>query len=349
MKIQFQLLIGIGLLALAACVENNPQYSKSTEASPGEVNVYSHRHYKTDELLFSQFEQATGIKVNVVKAKADQLIERLKAEGDNSPADLLITADIGRLTRAKEDGLLQPITTTATLSGVPASLQDPDQQWVALTKRARVIVYHKDHVNTSDLPDYETLAEPAYQGRIITRSSSNIYNQSWIASMIAANGLEQTEAWAKGLVANFARDPKGNDRAQMRAVAAGVADFAIVNTYYLGLLATGPEEDKQVAAQLKIHFPNQSGRGTHINVSGIGVTKSSKNQSNAEKLIAYLLSPTSQKMFAEANFEYPVLEGVPSSDLVRSWGEFKEDTVSLNQVGTLGAEALKLADRAGWK
>ncbi len=346
MKLHFQIIIGLALVSLAACVENS---SENSNVEAGEVNVYSHRHYESDKLLFEQFQQETGITVNVVKAKADQLIERLKAEGASSPADLLITADIGRLTRAKADGLLQPFSSTELLAPIPTALQDPDKQWVALTKRARVIVYHKDHVDPSKLPDYEDLALPAYQGRIITRSSSNIYNQSWIASMIAALGPEAAELWAKNLVANFAREPIGNDRAQMRAVAAGVADFAIVNTYYLGLLATGPEEDQAVAAQLKIHFPNQSGRGTHINVSGIGVTKSSKNQQNAEKLVAYLLSPAAQKIFAEANFEYPVLPQVPSSELVQSWGDFKEDSVSLNQIGQLGPEALKLADRANWK
>lgn len=347
MKIKYQFIIGIALVSLAACVENS---TKNTSTAAGEVNVYSHRHYEADELLFSQFEQETGIKINVVKAKADQLIERLKAEGDSSPADVLITADIGRLTRAKEDGVLKPFISPSLLTSIPASLKDPDLQWVALTKRARVIVYHKDRVkDASTLPDYEALADPAYKNRVITRSSSNIYNQSWIASMIAANGPEATEKWAQGLVSNFARDPIGNDRAQMRAVAAGVADFAIVNTYYLGLLATGPDEDKEVAAQLKIHFPNQSGRGAHINVSGVGITKSSKNQQNAEKLIEFLLSPAAQKIFAEANFEYPVLPEVPASELVQSWGTFKEDQVSLNTVGKLGPEALKLADRAGWK
>lgn len=352
MKIRTQLIIGAALLTVVACVENKSQTESATPAtpeSPGEVNVYSHRHYETDQQLFSQFEEKTGIKVNVVKAKADQLIERLKAEGESSPADLLVTVDIGRLTRAKEEGLLKPFHSSEVLASVPESLKDADRQWVALTKRARVIVYHKDRVDAESLPDYEELSDPRFKGRIITRSSSNIYNQSWIASMIAANGVEATEEWAKGLVQNFARDPKGNDRAQMRAVAAGVADFAIVNTYYLGLLATGPEEDQRVASQLKIHFPNQAGRGTHVNISGIGITKSSKNQKNAEKLVAYLLSQEAQKLYAEANFEYPVLPGVPSSELVQSWGEFKQDTVSLNRVGELGPEALKLADRAGWK
>ncbi len=353
MKIRYQLIIGVALVSLAACVENVRE-SSTAEATAskktGEVNVYSHRHYEADEKLFAQFEADTGIKVNVVKAKADQLIERLKAEGENSPADLLITADIGRLTRAKDDGLLQPFVSGEVLEPLPGNLKDPDGQWVALTKRALVIVYNKDKVeDVSSLPDYEQLADAGYKGRVITRSSTNIYNQSWIASMIAANGPEATEAWAKTLVGNFAREPKGNDRAQMRAVAAGVADFAVVNTYYLGLLATGPAEDKQVANQIKIHFPNQSNRGTHINVSGVGMTKSSKNQENAEKLVAFLLSPVAQKLFAEANFEYPVLPGIASSELVQSWGEFKEDTVSLNQVGQLGPDALKLADRAGWK
>ncbi|MEM6600987.1 MAG: Fe(3+) ABC transporter substrate-binding protein [Verrucomicrobiota bacterium] len=341
------------VLLMTACSQNDPATATletDAPASAGEVNVYSHRHYEADEKLFAQFEADTGIQVNVVKANADQLIERLKAEGENSPADLLITVDVGRLTRAMDDGLIQPFSSAGMLSAIPAHLKDPDLHWVALTKRARVIVYHKDKVeDLSTLPDYEQLADPAYQGRVITRSSTNIYNQSWIASMIAANGEEATEVWAKSLVGNFAREPEGNDRAQMRAVAAGVADFAVVNTYYLGLLVNGPAEDQQVASQLKIHFPNQSGRGTHVNVSGIGVTKSAKNQEHAEKLVEYLLSPAAQKVFAETNFEYPVLPGVASSELVESWGEFKADARSLNEVGKLGPDALKLADRAGWK
>jgi len=318
--------------------------------SVGEVNVYSHRHYEADQKLFDRFTESTGIRVNVVKAKADQLIERLKAEGEQSPADLLITVDVGRLTRAKEAGLLQALGDPGITQAVPAYLKDEDNQWVALTKRARVVVYHRDRVAEEALPaTYEDMVDPAYRGKILTRSSSNIYNQSWIASMIAAHGEEKTETWAKGLVENFARDPIGNDRAQMRAVAAGTADFAIVNTYYLGLLATGNEEDKAVADRLKIHFPNQDGRGTHINVSGIGLTASSPNPENARKLIAFLLSPESQEVFAQANFEYPVLSTVPAADLVQAWGEFKEDTRSLNEIGALGPAALKLADRAGWK
>ncbi|MEM6820470.1 MAG: Fe(3+) ABC transporter substrate-binding protein [Verrucomicrobiota bacterium] len=336
----FALIIFIAL-TLTGCVQK--------KSEPGEVNVYSHRHYDSDKILFEQFTEQTGIKVNVVKAKADQLIERLKKEGENSPADVLMTVDVGRLTRAKDASLLQAFPDTGMLDNLPKHLVDEDSQWVALTKRARVVVYHKDRVEADELPDYEDLSDPKYQGRIITRSSTNIYNQSLIASILVHNGAEATETWANGLVSNFARDPKGNDRAQMRALAAGVADFAIVNTYYLGLLFAGPEVDKEIAAQLKIHFPNQSGRGTHINVSGAGITKSAKNIENAQKLISFLLSPTAQKIFAEVNYEYPILEGVEASRLVKSWGDFKEDTVSLNSVGAKGAEALKLADRAGWK
>ncbi|MEM6886273.1 MAG: Fe(3+) ABC transporter substrate-binding protein [Verrucomicrobiota bacterium] len=352
MKISHIFFTSVVAAVLAACggnVQESSTAEATTSPTPGEVNIYSHRHYESDEKLFAQFEAETGIKVNVVKAKADQLIERLKAEGENSPADLLMTVDVGRLTRAKDAGLLQQFVSAEVLEPLPGYLKDPDGQWVALTKRARVIVYNKDKVKADELPDYEQLADAAYKDRVITRSSSNIYNQSWIASMIAANGEEATEAWAKSLVGNFAREPEGNDRGQMRAVAAGVADFAVVNTYYLGLLVNGPAEDQEVASRIKIHFPNQTGRGTHINVSGIGITKSSKNLENAEKLVAYLLSPAAQKIFAETNFEYPVLPGVASSELVQSWGEFKEDTRSLNEVGKLGPDALKLADRAGWK
>ena len=246
------------------------------QTSPGEVNVYSHRHYDTDKELFKKFEANTGIKVNVVKAKADQLIERLIAEAEHSPADLLLTTDIGRLYKAKSLNLLQACSSPILEQSISDNLRDVDNQWYALTKRARVIAYHQDRVKPEDLSTIEDLADPKWKGKILIRSSTNIYNQSLIASLIAHHGVEKTEAWAKGFVANFARNPKGSDRDQMRAVAAGEGDLAIVNTYYLGKLLAGDDADKAVASQIKIFFPNQKDRGTHINVSGVGLTRHAK-------------------------------------------------------------------------
>lgn len=336
---------------MVACGGKVEETAETTEPTPEsqEVNLYSHRHYDTDKELYKRFTEKTGIKVNVVKAKADQLIERLSVEGDESPADLLLTVDVGRLHKAKSMGLLQPVESEVLEANIPEHLHDSDHQWFSLTKRARVVVYNIDTVKPEELSTYEDLADPKWKGRILTRSSTNIYNQSLIASLIANNGEEATEAWAKGLVANFARNPKGNDRAQMRSVAAGEGDLAIVNTYYLGKLVDGDEADQEVAKKIAIFFPNQDGRGTHINVSGIGLTKSSKNKANAIKLMEFLSGEEAQKVFAQRNYEYPVKEGIASSELVAGWGEFKEDQLPLPQLGENGAAALQLADRAGWK
>ncbi|MEM9445521.1 MAG: Fe(3+) ABC transporter substrate-binding protein [Verrucomicrobiota bacterium] len=317
--------------------------------SAEEVNIYSHRHYDADKQLFEKFTETTGIKVNIVKAKADQLIERLLAEGEYSPADLLMTADIGRLHKARELKLLQAAESEYLKKNIPENLRDKDNQWFALTKRARVIAYHKDRVNPEDLSTIEALTDPKWKGKILIRSSTNIYNQSLIASMIAHHGVEKTEEWAKGFVANFARSPKGSDRDQMRAVVAGEGDLAIVNTYYLGILSNGDDKDKAVAEQIRIFFPNQGDRGTHVNVSGVGLTRYAKNKDNAIKLMDFLASAQAQSLFAQANFEYPVIDNIKSSELVESWGNFKEDTISLSQVGLYNEAAIKLSDRVGWE
>ena len=315
-----------------------------------QLNIYSHRHYDSDKILFKKFTDQTGIEINVVKGSADQLIQRLISEGENSPADILLTVDAGRLHRAKEAGLLQSIRSRTLYRNIPAALRDPDNQWFALTVRARVIVYSKDRVNPSDLSTYEDLAGTQWKGRIAVRSSSNIYNQSLMASLIEANGKRKALSWAKSVRKNMARAPRGSDRDQARAVAAGIADVAIMNTYYIGKLASSKDsKDHEVVKKVAIFFPNQKGRGTHINVSGAGVTKSAKNKENAIKFIEYLSSTEAQEIFGSVNFEYPVKIDNNKSELLNSWGSFNFDNMNLSILGMRNSEAVKLFDKAGWE
>lgn len=300
--------------------------------------------------MFKKFTDQTGIEINVVKGSADQLIQRLISEGENSPADILLTVDAGRLHRAKEAGLLQPIRSRTLYRNIPAALRDPDNQWFGLTVRARVIVYSKDRVSPSDLSTYEDLAGPQWKGRIAVRSSSNIYNQSLMASLIEANGKRKALSWAKSVRKNMARAPRGSDRDQARAVAAGIADVAIMNTYYIGKLASSKDsKDHEVVKKVGIFFPNQKGRGTHINVSGAGVTKSAKNKENAIKFIEYLSSAEAQEIFGSVNFEYPVKIDNNKSELLNSWGSFNFDNMNLSILGLRNSEAVKLFDKAGWE
>ena len=314
------------------------------------VNVYSHRHYDTDEALFRQFTGETGIEVRVVSASADELIARLEREGEASPADLLITVDAGRLHRAKERGLLQPVVSDELTAAVPEHLRDPDSQWFGLTTRARILAYARDRVDASELSTYEALHDPRWEGRVLVRSSENIYNISLMASMIAEHGVEASEAWARGVVANLARAPQGNDTDQLRDVAAGVGDVAIVNTYYVGrLLNADDAESRELGQAVGIHFPNQDDRGTHINVSGAGVTAHAPNAEHAIRLLEFLVSAEAQRAFAEANFEYPVREGVEWSSTLAEWGEFRADPLPLSRLGELNNEAVQAYDRAGWR
>ena len=300
--------------------------------------------------MFKKFTDQTGIEINVVKGSADQLIQRLISEGENSPADILLTVDAGRLHRAKEAGVLQSIRSRTLYRNIPAALRDPDNQWFGLTVRARVIVYSKDRVNPSDLSTYEDLAGPQWKGRIAVRSSSNIYNQSLMASLIEANGKRKALSWAKSVRKNMARAPRGSDRDQARAVAAGIADVAIMNTYYIGKLASSKDsKDHEVVKKVAIFFPNQKGRGTHINVSGAGVTKSAKNKENAIKFIEYLSSAEAQEIFGSVNFEYPVKIDNNKSELLNSWGSFNFDNMNLSILGMRNSEAVKLFDKAGWE
>lgn len=320
------------------------------EDAGGEINLYTGRHYETDQELYDRFTEETGIKINVIEGKDDELIARLKREGNASKADLLITADAGRLHRAKSQGLLQEVNSDVFEQNIPEKLRDIDNQWFGLTKRARVIVYNKETVRPEDIQTYEDLTNEQWKGKVLIRSSSNIYNQSLVASFIALEGEEAAKKWAQGIVNNMARDPKGGDRDQAKAIVAGEGDVAIMNTYYLGqMLNSEDAEEVKVAEQLGVIFPNQETTGTHINISGIGLTASSKNQENAIKFMEFLTQEEAQKRFAEANYEYPVKPGVEPSDLLTSWGEFKEQDISLTELGEYNETAIKIMNEVGWK
>lgn len=347
------------LLALAACggAEEGPEASAEAEgeatplvAGGGEVNVYSHRHYDTDQELFDRFEEETGITVNVVTASADELITRLEQEGAQSPADVLVTVDAGRLERAVGRDLLVPVTTPTLASHVPGMLHHPEGYWYGLTQRARIIAYARDRVDPSELSTYEDLADPKWEDRILIRSSSNIYNQSLLASIIAHNGLEDAANWARGIVVNMAREPQGGDRDQVKAVAAGVGDVAVVNTYYLGLLFNSDDPDERALQdQIGVFFPNQDGRGAHVNVSGAGVTAHAPNPDNAVRLLEFLTGEEAQRTYARANYEYPVNPEVEWSGTLREWGDFKVDTLNLSLLGEMNESAVRVFDRVGWR
>lgn len=314
------------------------------------VNVYSHRHYEPDEALFQRFTEMTGIDVRVVTASADELIARLEREGPASPADLLITVDAGRLHRAKERGLLQPVSSEVLEAAVPERLRDGEGHWFGLTMRARIVAYARDRVDPDELSTYEDLADERWRDRVVARTSENIYNISHLASIVAAHGAEEAEEWARGVVANFARPPQGNDTDQIRDVAAGVGDVALVNSYYVGrLLNADDEESQELARRVGLFFPNQEGRGTHINVSGAGVTAHAPNPHHALRLLEFLVGEEAQRTFAEANFEYPVREGTPWSPTLTEWGDFEADALDLERLGELNNEAVRIFDRVGWR
>ncbi|MEL7160225.1 MAG: Fe(3+) ABC transporter substrate-binding protein [Bacteroidota bacterium] len=324
--------------------------TNKTNAELQTVTLYTHRHYDVDKEIYADFQKETGIEVNVVKAGADELIQKMEVEGDQSPADLLLTVDAGRLVRAHDKGLLQPITSTAVTGTIPAHLRANDNSWVGLTKRARIIVYHPERVDAAKLSTYEALADPEWKGRVLIRSSGNIYNQSLLASIVAHAGEDQAKTWAEGVVANMARAPKGNDRDQVKAILAGEGDLAVVNTYYMGLLRNSDDEQSAKAGNaVKIFFPNQADRGTHVNVSGIGLAKHAPHAAAAVRLIEYLASKPVQERFASTNYEYPTNPTAEISDELKSWGTFKEDELPLTKLGEMNRAAVMTFDVAGWE
>jgi iron(III) transport system substrate-binding protein len=324
--------------------------ASSPAFAAGEVNIYSARQEVLIKPLLDQFTAQTGIKVNLVAGSADALIQRLQSEGINSPADVLLTVDAGNLNRAKEMGLFQPVRSERLEKAVPAAYRDPAGHWFGLSMRARPIMYAKDGVNPADLTTYQDLADPRWKGKVCVRSSSNVYNQSMVAAMIAEQGAPAAEAWARGLVANFARPPQGGDRDQIKALAAGQCAVALVNTYYLGgMLNASQADERDAAAKVAILWPNQKEHGVHVNVSGAGVTRHAKNRDNALHLLEFLVGEEAQRWYAEANYEYPVRPGTPVSETLASWGTFKADELNLAVLGEHNPEAVRLMDRAGWR
>ena len=314
-----------------------------------EVNVYSARKQALIEPLLDQFTQQTGIAVNLVTGEADTLIKRLEAEGRHSPADVLIATDVARLYRAGRLELFQQIDSELLRSSVPAQYRDVNNRWFGLSLRSRIIVYSPKRVGTDELRDYLSLSDAKWHGRICVRSSSNSYNQSLVAALIARHGMQKTEQWADNFVKNFARPPTGGDRDQIRAVASGECDIALVNNYYLaGMLDSSRKQEVEVAQAVDLFWPNQDTNGAHVNISGAGVARYARNKENAVKLLEFLVGDVAQHWFAAANHEYPVKPGIQASSILSQWGEFKPDNIELNRLGMLNKPAVLLMDRAGW-
>ncbi|WP_026481330.1 Fe(3+) ABC transporter substrate-binding protein [Ahrensia sp. 13_GOM-1096m] len=315
----------------------------------GELNLYSSRHYDTDEKLYGDFEEQTGIKVNRIEGKADELIERLKSEGANSPADILLTVDAGRIWRAESADLFAAVESEELEKRIPAALQHPENHWFGFSTRARMIFYSKDRV--SEPPQtYADLADPKYKGQICTRSSSNIYMLSLLASRIAHDGAEVATQFAQGLKDNLAREPQGGDTDQLRGLVSGECDIAVANSYYFArAMRTEVKDLSADIDQIGWVFPDQDGNGTHVNVSAAGLLKNAPNKENAVKFLEYLASDSAQHYFAAGNDEFPVVEGVEKSASVIKLGKFKADELNLSELGTNQAEAQEIYNTVGYK
>ncbi|NVD05716.1 Fe(3+) ABC transporter substrate-binding protein [Vibrio sp. JPW-9-11-11] len=326
-------------LSALACASIAPSAAFAAE----EVNVYSYRQPFLVEPMFNEFTKETGIKVNVKFAKKG-LAEKLAQEGEYSPADVILTVDISRLSELTEKGLVQAVESDVLEQNIPAQYQDTDNEWFALTTRTRSVYSSRDRVGRlGEDFTYADLAKPEFKGKICTRSGKHPYNVSLVSSMIAHKGEAETKEWLEGVKANLARKPQGNDRAQVKAIKEGLCDVSLGNSYYLGKMVNDAEQ-KAWADAVYINFPNQSTTGTHVNISGMAMAKYSPNKANAVKLMEFLSNDTAQSLYAEVNYEYPVKEGVKRSELVASWGDFKADTISLDEIADHHEAAIKLLD-----
>jgi len=344
----------IGLAGCGGTNQNESEGKKEAEkpktTENQEVNIYTARHYEADDAIYKKFTDETGIKVNVVKGEAEELIERLKREGESTQADLFVTVDGGVLANAKQNDILQPVTSDTIDKNVPENFRDADNNWIGLATRARIIAYSKERVKPEELSTYEDLTSDKWKGKLLVRSSTSLYNQSLLASFIELNGEEKAEEWSKGIVNNFARQPDGGDRDQAKAIAAGVGDVAIMNTYYVGLLANSEDpEEVKVADSLGVFFPNQETNGTHVNISGIGLTKHSKNKENAIELIEYMTSVEAQEYLSANNYEFPVNPDAKKPELLESWGEFKMQELNFDTLGEHNKKAIEIFNKTGWK
>ncbi|MEM7308767.1 MAG: Fe(3+) ABC transporter substrate-binding protein [Planctomycetota bacterium] len=331
---------------LASLVSLTPAVPSQPET---EIIVYSARHYDSDKLIYDAFEKESGIRVKLAEDKGNAILARLKDR--NAPGDVFVTVDAGNLWAADEAGLFQSVDSEVLEKRIPAHLRQAEGRWFGLSMRARCIFYDREKVKPEELSTYEALADPKWKGRVLIRSSSNVYNQSLVGSLIAHHGEEKAESWARGLVANMARKPQGGDTDQIRAVAAGEGDVAVGNSYYYArLLKSDSPEDKDVVSKVGIFFPNQEDRGTHVNISGAGVLKVSKNREAAQRFIEFLASDEAQAIFAGGNNEFPVVATVEADPVLKPWLENRFDkTISVEDFGRRTGEALRLMDRVGWR
>jgi iron(III) transport system substrate-binding protein len=329
----------------AACALATPAFGQAV------LNVYSARHYQTDEALYSGFTKLTGVKINLVEAGEDALIQRIVNEGAKSPADVLITVDAGRLWRAEQLGLFQPVKSAPLETRLPASFREPGGHWFGFSLRARVIAYDKAKVKPADIPSYESLADPRWKGKVCTRSGSHIYNLSLMGAMIDHLGEAQAERWGKAVRANFARDPKGGDTDQIKGVAAGECELALTNHYYYARLVRSQKPaDQAIADRVGIVFPNQATWGTHVNVSGAGVLKHAPHRDAAVRFLEYLASDEAQRHFADGNNEWPAVPTVQvANPVLASFGQFKHDTLNVAVLGRNQPLSQKIYDRIAWK
>ncbi|MCC5913172.1 MAG: Fe(3+) ABC transporter substrate-binding protein, partial [Balneolaceae bacterium] len=315
-----------------------------------QVNIYSSRHYDTDTELYDKFTEMTGVRVNLIEGTSDELIERIRNEGINSPADIVITVDAGRLWRAKDAEVLQPHNSERLNEVIPAEMRDDEGYWVGLSERVRGIIYRKDRVDPADLKGYWELGDTEWEGRLCVRSSNNIYNQSLVASMIESRGEVEAEEWAQRLVNNFARTPQGGDTDQIRAVAAGLCDVALANHYYLArLIQSSGSADREVAEAVGIYFPTSEYGGAHVNISGAGIAANSPNHENAVRFLEYLATSEAQEIFALANNEFPILRELEIPGVLGDFGDYESDAMNVTSYGENNPLAIRLMDRVGWR
>ncbi|MBI1942656.1 MAG: Fe(3+) ABC transporter substrate-binding protein [Betaproteobacteria bacterium] len=315
------------------------------------LNLYSSRHYQTDEALYAGFSKRTGIRINRIEASEDALIERIRNEGARSPADVLITVDAGRLWRAEQLGFFQPAKSALLDARIPASLREPGGLWYGFSLRARLIAYNKARVKPAELASYESLADPKWKGRLCMRSSTNVYNLSLMGALIEHLGAQQAEDWARAVRGNLAHDPRGGDTDQLKSVAAGECDVTVSNQYYYARLARSAKpQEREVADKVGVLFPNQASWGTHVNVSGAGVMKHAPHREAALKFLEYLASDEAQRYFADGNNEWPVVAGVRTDNPVLSqFGAFKRDTINVAVLGRNQPDSQRIYDRVAWK
>ncbi|WP_300574572.1 extracellular solute-binding protein [Phenylobacterium sp.] len=340
----------VAALSLAACSPATEPAADAAAAAGGEVNVYSARHYDVDQKLYEQFTGATGIKVNIIEGSAPQLIARMQSEGAASPADVFVAADAGALWRAQEAGLLAPVQSEALTTAIPENLREPEGRWFGFQRRARVVAYDASQVRPEEIASYEDIASPRFRGQLCVRSSDNIYNLSLVGALIEAWGPEKTAEWARGIVANLARQPEGGDRDQIRAVAAGVCQIALTNSYYYIRMAAGDDAgDRAVTEKVKLAFPSLDGQGAHVNISGAGVTANAPHREAAIRLLEFLASPEAQTLVSQENGEYPASPGVAAPEPTAAYADFTAHPMAVATYGPRQAEAQALMTAAGWR